>query len=53
VIKRTIDLVFLGALGTRLLYDHVSAIMVTVVVVLIILLVSKLESPKESLNTTH
>jgi len=53
VIKRTIDLIFPGALGTGLLYDYVSAIMVTVVVVLIILLVSKLENPKDSPNTTH
>ena len=46
VIKRTIDLAFPKESGMGLLYDFLSAIIVTVIVVLITLIVSKLESPK-------
>lgn len=47
VIKRTIDLAFPKDSGMGLLYDYLSAIMVTVTVVLITLVVSKLERPKQ------
>jgi len=46
VIKRTIDLAFPEESGIGLLYDYLSAIILTIIVVLITLIISKLESPK-------
>lgn len=51
VIKRTIDLAFPTESGMGLLYDYLSAIVITIIVVLIILIVSKLERPKNEKQT--